>query len=73
MLKDLVAKGNTVIVIEHDLNVIKAADYLIELGPKPSAGGGKLLFAGEPWKLYESKKMTPTAEYLRRGKVGNPS
>ena len=48
VLNRLVDKGNTVIVIEHNLDVIKSADFLIEMGPEGGRGGGKLLFEGTP-------------------------
>ena len=48
ILKKLVAGGNTVVVVEHDESVMRAADYLIEIGPRPGAGGGNLVYAGEP-------------------------
>lgn len=46
VLNKLVDKGNTVVVIEHNLDVIKSADYLIDMGPEGGKGGGNLLFAG---------------------------
>ncbi len=51
VLNRLVGKGNTVIVIEHNLDVIKTADYIIDLGPEGGDGGGKLLVAGTPEKV----------------------
>lgn len=48
ILKKLVAGGNTVVVVEHDESVMRAADYLIEIGPRPGAEGGNLVYAGEP-------------------------
>lgn len=48
ILKKLVARGNTVVVVEHDESVMRAADYLIEIGPRPGAGGGNLVYAGTP-------------------------
>jgi excinuclease ABC subunit A len=48
VLNRLVDEGNTVIVIEHNLEVIKTADYLIDLGPEGGDGGGKLVVAGPP-------------------------
>ena len=48
VLNRLVDKGNTVIVIEHNLDVIKSADYLIDMGPEGGRRGGNVLFAGAP-------------------------
>lgn len=48
ILKKLVARGNTVVVVEHDESVMRAADYLIEIGPRPGANGGNLVYAGAP-------------------------
>ena len=54
VLQKLVDRGNTVIVIEHNLDVIKVADHLIEMGPEGGRGGGQLLFAGTPEALVKS-------------------
>lgn len=54
VLQKLVERGNTVVVIEHNLNVIKVADYLIEMGPEGGRGGGQLLYEGTPEGLVES-------------------
>ena len=56
VLQRLVEHGNTVIVIEHNLDVVKVADYLIEMGPEGGRGGGQLLFEGTPEGLVESGK-----------------
>jgi excinuclease ABC subunit A len=48
VLQRLVSVGNTVIVIEHNLDVIKSADYLIDLGPEGGAQGGRLVASGTP-------------------------
>ncbi len=53
ILKKLVARGNTVVVVEHDESVMRAADYLIEIGPYPGAGGGNLVYAGTPEGILE--------------------
>lgn len=64
VLQKLVVRGNTVIVIEHNLDVIKVADYLIEMGPEGGRGGGQLLFEGTPEGLVESGKGY-TARFLK--------
>jgi excinuclease ABC subunit A len=63
-LKALVAKGNTVIVIEHDEQLLAAADFFVEFGPGPGERGGKLLFAGTVGELVNTK--TPWALLLRK-------
>ena len=55
VLNRLVDKGNTVIVIEHNLDVIKLADYIIDMGPKGGRGGGQVLSTGTPEEVAESK------------------
>ena len=56
VLNKLVDKGNTVIVIEHNLDVIKMADYIIDMGPDGGKGGGQLLSCGTPEEVAKSKK-----------------
>ena len=56
VLQKLVDKGNTVIVIEHNLDVIKVADYLIDMGPEGGKGGGQLLTCGTPEEVALSDK-----------------
>jgi excinuclease ABC subunit A len=53
VLHRLVDEGNTVIVIEHNMDVIKSADYLIDLGPEGGAGGGRLVAAGSPEQVAD--------------------
>ena len=60
----LISKGHTIIVVEHNIDVIKAADWVIELGPDAGANGGQVVFEGTPEELAEKGK-TYTAEYLR--------
>ncbi|TDJ05265.1 MAG: excinuclease ABC subunit UvrA [Deltaproteobacteria bacterium] len=64
-LHELVEKGNTVIIIEHNLDVIKTADYIIDLGPDGGDKGGKIIAQGEPERVALSKS-SPTAKYLRK-------
>ena len=64
VLNSLVDKGNTVIVIEHNLDVIKSADWLIDLGPEGGAGGGEIIAVGTPEQVAKSTK-SHTATFLR--------
>lgn len=63
VLNKLVDRGNTVLVIEHNLDVIKVADHIIDLGPEGGAGGGKILFEGSPENLVKVKG-SHTGKYL---------
>ncbi len=63
VLNRLVEKGNTVLVIEHNLDVIKVADYIIDIGPEGGKGGGKVLCTGTPEQIIKSKK-SHTAKFL---------
>ena len=64
VLYKLVQKGNTVIVIEHNLDVIKCADYIIDMGPEGGRGGGELVACGTPEKVVKSRRSI-TAQYLK--------
>ena len=64
-LVDLVIQNNTVIVIEHNLDIIKNADYIIDIGPEGGDGGGELIASGTPGKVAE-KYNTPTAQELKK-------
>jgi excinuclease ABC subunit A len=64
VLDKLVDRGNTVIVIEHNMEVIKMADYLIDIGPEGGREGGRLLCAGTPEELVRNENSY-TAKYLR--------
>jgi excinuclease ABC subunit A len=64
VLQKLVNKGNTVLVIEHNLDIIKVADYIIDLGPEGGDKGGKLVFSGTPEKLTKVKESY-TGYYLK--------
>jgi excinuclease ABC subunit A len=67
-LDELTARGNTVVVVEHDVDVIRRAAHLVDLGPAGGEGGGRLLYAGPPAALA-AEGDTPTARLLR-GETG---
>ncbi len=64
VLNKLVDRGNTVLVIEHNLDVIKVADHLIDLGPEGGDGGGRILFEGTPEEMIKNKE-SHTAKFLK--------
>jgi excinuclease ABC subunit A len=64
VLNKLVDRGNTVLVIEHNMDIIKIADHIIDLGPEGGDAGGKILFEGTPEKLIDSKESF-TATFLK--------
>jgi len=65
VLKRLVTAGNTVVVIEHNLDVIAEADWLIDLGPEGGDGGGRIVTQGPPAAVARKRKGSYTAKYLR--------
>ncbi len=65
VLNRLVDAGNTVVVIEHNMDVIKSADWIIDLGPEGGDGGGKLVVAGTPEEVAKWHKESYTGKYLR--------
>ena len=65
VINRLVDKGNTMIVIEHNLEVIKCADYIIDMGPEGGKGGGQILFAGTPEEMAKSD-VGYTAKFLKQ-------
>ncbi len=65
ILQELVNKGNTVMVIEHNLDLIKCADYILDIGPEGGAGGGDLIAKGTPEEVAESDK-SHTGKYLKK-------
>lgn len=65
VLNMLVDNGNTVLVIEHNLDVIKTADYIIDLGPEGGKGGGKIVCTGTPEEVAKCKKSY-TGQYLKK-------
>ncbi|MEP6479378.1 MAG: excinuclease ABC subunit UvrA, partial [Rhodoglobus sp.] len=70
VLNGLVDKGNTVLVIEHNLDVIKSADWIIDLGPEGGAGGGKVLSEGTPEQIAKVKNSA-TGMFLRETLEGS--
>tara|TARA_Y100000768_G_scaffold22821_1_gene15548 strand:+ start:11189 stop:14038 length:2850 start_codon:yes stop_codon:yes gene_type:complete len=64
VLNRLKSKGNTLIIIEHNLDVIKTADWIIDLGPEGGNGGGRIISSGTPEELIKSKKSY-TGKYLK--------
>ena len=64
VLQKLVDKGNTILVIEHNMDVIKVADWIIDIGPDGGKKGGEIVFAGTPEKLAEEKDNF-TGQYLK--------
>jgi excinuclease ABC subunit A len=65
LMHGLVDRGNTVVVIEHNLDVIKTADWVIDLGPEGGDGGGKVIAEGTPEKVAKTT-TGPTAAYLAK-------
>lgn len=59
-----IEQGNTIIVIEHNMDVVKCADWVIDIGPEGGDEGGKLVFEGTPEELIKEKKSY-TGEYLK--------
>lgn len=65
VLQRLVDEGNTVLVIEHNLDIVKVADYIVDVGPEGGKGGGEILFSGTPEDLVKkAKNRSHTARYL---------
>ena len=64
VLNKLVDRGNTVLVIEHNMDVIKVADHIIDLGPEGGDGGGRILFEGSPEELLQNRESF-TAQFLK--------
>ncbi len=64
ILHTFVATGNTVVVIEHNLDVIKTADYIVDMGPEGGIKGGKIIAEGKPEEIC-GNKISYTAEYLK--------
>ncbi|RZL14515.1 MAG: ATP-binding cassette domain-containing protein, partial [Pedobacter sp.] len=65
VLNELVEKGNTVLVIEHNLDVVKVADWVIDLGEEGGAGGGRIIFEGTPEGLIQNP-ISLTGKFLKK-------
>ncbi len=65
ILQKLVQKGNTVVVIEHNMDVIKSADYILDFGPEGGQGGGRIIGKGTPEEIANNSK-SHTGKYLKR-------
>jgi excinuclease ABC subunit A len=65
IVQKLVTKGNSVIMIEHNMDILKSADYLIDLGPEGGSGGGTIVAKGTPEQVANTPKSY-TGKYLRR-------
>ena len=65
VLQRLVDQGNSVIVIEHNLDIIKSADYVVDLGPEGGENGGRVVGTGTPEEIAEMKQSY-TGQYLKK-------
>lgn len=65
VINKLVNKGNTILIIEHNMDVIKLADYIIDIGPEGGKGGGELVAKGTPEEIIKNKKSY-TAQFLKK-------
>ncbi len=65
ILQKLVNKGNTVMVIEHNMDLIKSADYIIDIGPDGGVGGGNIVAKGTPEEVANNPKSY-TGQYLKK-------
>ena len=65
VLQRLTDKGNSILVIEHNMDVIKVADWIIDLGPEGGAGGGEIIAVGTPEQLIKNKR-SHTARFLAK-------
>ena len=64
VIQRLVEAGNTVVVVEHNMDVIKTADYIVDLGPEGGAGGGRIVASGTPERVARSKR-SHTGRFLK--------
>ena len=65
VLQKLVDKGNSILIIEHNMDVIKSVDYIIDIGPEGGQGGGTIIAEGEP-EVFVKNKLSYTAKYLKK-------
>jgi excinuclease ABC subunit A len=65
ILHRLVDMGNTVVTIEHNLDIVKDADYLVDLGPEGGDAGGRVVACGSPFEVAQDGKASHTARFLR--------
>lgn len=65
VLNKLVDKGNTVVLIEHNMDIIKCSDYLIDIGPEGGSGGGRIVAKGTPEEVANTPK-SHTGKYLKK-------
>ena len=65
VLNKLVSKGNTVVLIEHNLDIVKSSDYIIDIGPEGGVGGGNLVAKGTPEEVANNTKSY-TGKYLKK-------
>jgi excinuclease ABC subunit A len=66
VINKLVDKGNTVVIIEHNMDVIKVADHIVDIGPEGGKAGGQILFSGTPEALLQMGTKSYTADYLKK-------
>ena len=66
VLDRLVEKGNTIVIIEHNMDIIKVADHIIDMGPEGGIRGGKIMATGTPEEIIRNNKESHTAQYLRK-------
>ena len=66
IIQQLADQGNTILIIEHNLDLIKVADYIIDLGPEGGAAGGQVVATGTPKELAKNKKICHRSVFERR-------
>jgi excinuclease ABC subunit A len=66
IVQKLVDRGNSVMVLEHNMEMIKCADHIIDIGPEGGEGGGKVVAVGSPEELVGQRDKSYTGEYLKR-------